>query len=192
MPHSTVEGESLVGLGLSLPRSLSSMNWVFFVVVSLIQSTQYILFFPVSGSSFREIMAYISIWKSLPCGLLLAASLFRVSNISQLYVQFYLEVDGNWVVSERWKSCHRLVSTEVAKNHETWAPSFLQALGFQGYFNIHSYMFLWHPISSRIGSFSILQLRALKPRYIMMVNLTTSSRCTLPWKWNKTKIFKRN
>lgn len=39
-------------------------------------------------------------------------------------------------------------------------------------------------------SFTILQLRVLKPRDVMMVNLTTSSRCTLPWKQNKTKIFK--
>lgn len=37
---------------LSLTRSLSSVNWVFFVVVSLMQSTQYIFVLP----SFRIII----------------------------------------------------------------------------------------------------------------------------------------
>ena len=145
MPHNTVEEESLVGLGLSLTRSLSSVNWVFFCGGFTYTEYSVHLCSPQFqdhhlGKSWHILVfgkaCHVVYYLQLAC----SEYLIFLSSMSS-----YLEVDGNWVVSERWKSCHRLDNTEVAKNHETWAPSFLQALGFQGYFSFHSYMFLMTP-----------------------------------------------
>lgn len=108
MAHSAVEGRvwwvwvchHVLSLTRSWPWALISVNWVIFVMASLVQNTQSTFIFPgfrIIKWENHEMILVIEkethlpshSLPSLPCGLLLAASLIRVSSISQLYVQLF-------------------------------------------------------------------------------------------------------